>query len=71
MRNVTLQVRVPKDVAISVLGRLYGGGYITKAQYEAKVALIDEVYLENERKKAKKMDKLLARALSSKKITKS
>lgn len=61
MKNVTLQVRVPKDVAISVLGRLYGGGYITKTQYEEKVSQIDEFVLERERKKSIKMDKILSK----------
>lgn len=62
MKNrVTLQVRVPKDVAISILGRLYGGGYITKTQYQEKMSQIDEIYLEKEEKKRIKMDKILSR----------
>lgn len=60
-KNITLQVRIPKDVAISILGRLYGGGHITKEQYKEKVAQLDSIFLENEEKKNKKMDKILAK----------
>ena len=63
MKNVTLQVRIPKNIAISVLGRLYGGGYITKSQYESKISQIDEFVLERERKKAEKMDKIMQKIL--------
>ena len=59
--NVTLQIRIPKDVAISILGRLYGGGYISRKQYEEKVSQIDEFVLERERKKSIKMDKILSK----------
>ena len=62
MKNrVTLQVRVPKEVGISILGRLYGGGYITKAQYEKMAGQIDEEFVEREKKKRIKMDKILSR----------
>lgn len=61
MKNVTLQVRIPKDKAISILGRLYGGGYISKEQYEKMVGKIDVEVLERERKKSEKMDKILSK----------
>lgn len=61
--NVTLQVRIPKDKAISILGRLYGSGCISRVQYEEKVRQIDEKVLEKEEKKRKKMDKILDKVL--------
>ena len=60
-KNITLQVRVPKEVGISILGRLYGGGYISKEQYEEKVSQIDNFVLEKEEKKRMKMDKMLSK----------
>lgn len=59
--RVTLQVRIPKDVAVSILGRLYAWRYISREQYEAKISQIDEDYLETERKKREKMDKIFAK----------
>ena len=61
MTNCTLQVRIPAKVAISILGRLYGAGYISKAQYEAKVAQIDKGVLDKDKKKRMKMDKMLSK----------
>ena len=63
MKNVTLQVRIPKDTAISILGRLWGSGHITRKQYEEKISLIDDYALENERKKAEKMEKIMRKIL--------
>ena len=60
-KNITLQVRVLKEVGISILGRLYGGGYISKEQYEEKVSQIDNFMLEKEEKKRMKMDKMLSK----------
>lgn len=60
-KNITLQIRIPSKVAISILGRLYGGGYITKEQYRRKIKQIDSVFLKNEEKKIEKMDKILSK----------
>lgn len=61
MKNVTLQVRIPKNVAVSILGRLYAGRYISREQYETKIAQIDERALEIERQKTDKLERLLSR----------
>ena len=63
MKNVTLQVRIPKDTAISILGRLWGSGYLTRKQYEEKISQIDDCVLEREKKKAEKMDKIMQKIL--------
>lgn len=63
MKNVTLQVRVPKDVAVSILGRLWGSGHINRKQYEEKISLIDDCILERERKKSEKMEKIMQKIL--------
>ena len=65
MKNrVTLQVRVPKDKAISILGRLYGSGCLTREQYEYKVGQIDKFVLEKEERKRIRLDKILSKALN-------
>lgn len=62
-KKVTLQVRIPPKIAISILGRLYAGKYLTKEQYETKIKQIDANILVLEKKKRIKMDKILSKAL--------
>ena len=61
--NVTLQVRIPKQKAISILGRLYGSGCLSREQYERMVGKIDLEVLLKEEKKRLKMDKILSKVL--------
>lgn len=63
MKNVTLQVRIPDKVAVSILGRLWASGYLNRKQYEEKVSQIDVLALERERKKAEKMEKIMSKIL--------
>lgn len=63
MKNVTLQVRVPKNVAISILGRLWASGHLNRKQYEEKITQIDDAILEIERKKEEKMQKIMQKIL--------
>lgn len=35
--NITLQIRVPPEMAVLILGRLYGSGYLTREQYYKKI----------------------------------
>lgn len=62
-KKVTLQVRIPPKVAISILGRLYAGKHLTKDQYETKINQIDKTILDKEKKKRIKMDKILSKVL--------
>ena len=62
--NVTLQIRCPKDKAISILGRLYGSGCLSREQYEYKVGQIDKCVLEREERKRMRLDKILSKALN-------
>lgn len=62
--QITLQIRVPIQMAISLLGRLYGSGVITKAQYLRKLAQVDTAAAQAEQKKDEKMEKLLKKILA-------
>ena len=62
--QITLQIRVPIQMAISLLGRLYGSGVITKAQYLHKLAQVDTAAAQAEQKKDEKMEKLLKKILA-------
>ena len=62
--QITLQIRVPIQMAISLLGRLYGSGVITKAQYLRKLAQVDTAAAQAEQKKNEKMEKLLKKILA-------
>lgn len=59
--NVTLCVRIPKEIAVSILGRLYAGGHINRAQYQTKVRQIDKTVLDRDRKKVLKLEQMLAK----------
>ena len=51
--NITLQIRVPVEQAILIIGRLYGGGFITREQYLSKIKTLDREKAERERRKNK------------------
>lgn len=57
--NVTLQIRLPIPMAISILGRLYGSGILTKDQYYHKLAQVDMAVAENEKKKEARFNKIM------------
>lgn len=57
--NVTLQIRLPMPMAISILGRLYGSGVLTKDQYYHKLAQVDTAVAEYEKKKEARFDKIM------------
>lgn len=62
--TITLNVRVPRDVALLILGRLYGSGVLSKKQYEYKASQIDSQFAEKQKIKAEKLKKLLTVACS-------
>lgn len=62
--NITLQLRVPIQTAISILGRLYGSGIINRAQYYQKLRKIDKLALEKEQEKDRKMEFLLKKVFT-------
>lgn len=51
--NITLQIRVPVEQAILILGRLYGCGVITREQYLSRIKILDREKAEKERQKNK------------------
>lgn len=65
--NITLELRVPVKTAISILGRLYGSGILTRSQYNSKLSKIDKAAAELEAKKSRKMDILLKKVFTTKK----
>ncbi len=56
--RVTLQIRVPVKMAVSILGRIYGSGIISREQYLEKLESVSKAELEKEKKKAEKMEKI-------------
>lgn len=67
--NITLQIRVPIKMAISILGRLYGCGVLTREQYLKKLKNVSEKKVEEEKNRMKKMDKILNQVLKRTKRT--
>lgn len=65
--NITLQLRVPIQTAISILGRLYGSGIIDRSQYYQKLRKIDKLTIEKEKEKNRKMEILLKKVFTTKK----
>jgi len=65
--NITLQLRVPIQTAISILGRLYGSGIIDRSQYYQKLRKIDKLAIEKEKEKNRKMEILLKKVFTTKK----
>lgn len=57
--NITLQIRVPVEMATSILGRIYGKGLINREQYLARLQIIDRERAEIEKQKNKKMEIIL------------
>lgn len=60
--NITLQLRVPVALAISLLGRLYGMGLLTKKDYLARLDKVSHLEAEKERNKSKKLAQLIKKA---------
>lgn len=60
--NITLQIRVPVALAISILGRLYGCGIISRQQYMEKLDSVSHQAAEMERNKNKRLARLLDNA---------
>lgn len=46
-------------MAISILGRLYGSGVLTKDQYYHKLAQVDIAVAEHEKKKEARFNKIM------------
>ena len=65
--NITLQLRVPVKTAITILGRLYGCGLLTRSQYQHKLSQIDKTTAEKEQKKSKRTEILLKKVFTTKK----
>lgn len=60
--NITLQLRVPVSFAVSILGRLYGMGMLTKAEYMAKLDKVSHLEAEKERHKNERLARLVKKA---------
>ena len=56
--RITLQIRVPVKMAVSILGRIYGSGVISREQYLEKLESVSKADLEKEKKKNEKMEKI-------------
>ena len=59
--NITLELRVPIKTAISLIGRLYGSGILSRTQYYRKLSQIDKKSAILEQQKIEKMDKILSK----------
>lgn len=64
--NITLQLRVPVDFAISIIGRLYGRGLISRENYMAKLKKISQMEAVKEQKKSEKLERILKNAANNK-----
>ena len=64
--NITLQIRVPPIVAKSLLGRLYGSGFLSREQYYRKIRDVDLEYANMETKKAQKIVKMFEKIIENK-----
>ena len=60
--NITLQLRVPSELAISLLGRLYGKGIISREQYLARIKTIDREEAARQEIKEKKFAEILEKS---------
>ena len=54
-----MQIRVPVEQALWILGRLYGCGLITREQYVARVKTIDRAKAEKEQQKSKVLTNMI------------
>ena len=59
--RITLQVRVPIKMAVSILGRLYGSGVMSRKQYLEKLESVSKLEMEKEKKKMEKMEKIFSK----------
>ena len=60
--NITLQIRVPVGMAISLLGRLYGCGLLSKEDYMAKLEKISQEEATKEMHKSNRLTRLIEKA---------
>lgn len=60
--NITLQIRVPVALAVSLLGRLYGMGLLSREDYIARLDKVSHIEAEKERHKNKRLSRLLEKA---------
>lgn len=60
--NITLQIRVPVTLAISLLGRLYGMGLLSREDYMRRLDKISHMEAEKERYKNIRLSRLLEKS---------
>lgn len=58
--RITLQIRVPVKMAVSILGRLYGCGIISREQYLEKLENVSKEEMLKEKTKMEKMKKIFS-----------
>ena len=58
--RITLQIRVPVKMAVSILGRLYGSGIISREQYLEKLENVSKEEMLKEKTKMEKMKKIFS-----------
>lgn len=58
--RITLQIRVPVKMAVSILGRLYGCGIISREQYLEKLENVSKEEMLKEKTKMEKMEKIFS-----------
>lgn len=59
--RITLQIRVPVKMAVSILGRLYGSGIISREQYLEKLENVSKEEMLKEKTKMAKMKKIFSK----------
>jgi tRNA(Phe) wybutosine-synthesizing methylase Tyw3 len=59
--RITLQIRVPVKMAVSILGRLYGCGIISREQYLEKLENVSKEEMLKEKTKMAKMKKIFSK----------
>ena len=60
--NITLQIRVPVSFAVSVLGRLYGMGLLSREEYMAKLEKISQQEAVRQEYKTRRLSDLIENA---------
>ena len=60
--NITLQIRVPVSFAVSILGRLYGMGLLSRGEYMSKLEKISQQEAERQEYKTRRLSNLIEKA---------
>ena len=66
--QITLQIRVPIKIAVSILGRLFGCGVLTREQYQKKLEQVDKESADKEKRKLEKLARILEKGCKNDRV---